>query len=155
MLIKKNCIPGYIWIIPLYQPSQAPSTSIRIFLNPQLFLSGFKNVHVHTYRIQIETYPKRIWIHFSTQDSSGNIGNRACVVKRAKFASCFALREPGNEVAILNTVYSSPDKKKIRIQCPHDSGFIAYSKICTLESGFKKFHILIPNSPDKRYCQLI
>ena len=112
MLIKKNCIPGYIWIIPLYQPSQAPSTSIRIFLNPQLFLSGFKNVHVHTYRIQIETYPKRIWIHFSTQDSSGNIGNRACVVKRAKFASCFALREPGNEVAILNTVYSSPDKKK-------------------------------------------
>ena len=29
----------------------------------------------------------RIRIHSRTQDSSGNMGNRACVVKRAKFAS--------------------------------------------------------------------
>ena len=27
---------------------QAPSTYIRIFLNPQLFPSGFKNVSIHT-----------------------------------------------------------------------------------------------------------
>ena len=41
-------------------------------------------------------------------------------MKRAKFASCSALREPGNEVTILNTVFTvrtgrdlvtSPDKK--------------------------------------------
>ena len=34
------------------------------------------------------------------------IGNRACVVKRAKFASCSALREPDNEVDILKTVFT-------------------------------------------------
>ena len=34
--------------------SKAPSTRIRIFLNPQLFLSGFKNFPVHTQRVQIE-----------------------------------------------------------------------------------------------------
>ena len=42
--------------------------------------------------IQIEFarphYPKRIRIHSSAQDFSANIGNRLCVVKRAKFASC-------------------------------------------------------------------
>ena len=43
---------------------------------------------------------------FGTQDSSGNIGNRTCVVKRAKFISCSALREPGNEVPVLKTVYT-------------------------------------------------
>ena len=31
-----------------------PSTRIWIFLNPQIFLSGFKNFHVHTQRIQTE-----------------------------------------------------------------------------------------------------
>ena len=30
-------------------PSQASSTRIQIFLNPPLFLSGFKTFHVHTY----------------------------------------------------------------------------------------------------------
>ena len=34
--------------------TKAASTRIRIFLNPQLFLSGFKNFPVHTRRIQIE-----------------------------------------------------------------------------------------------------
>ena len=33
---------------------KAPSTSIRIFLNPQLFLSGFKNFHFTRIRIQIK-----------------------------------------------------------------------------------------------------
>ena len=41
-----------------------------------------------------------------TQDSSGNIGNRTCVVKRAKFISCSALKEPGTEVPVLKTVYT-------------------------------------------------
>ena len=68
-------------------------------------------------------HPTRIRIHpYSTQDSSGNIGKRACV-----------------EVAILNTVFTV----KVGgggggIQRPNDSGFIAYSNISTLESGLKK-----------------
>ena len=81
-----------------------PHTRIRIFVIPQLFLCRLKKFHVHT-------YPTLIWIHSSTQDSSGNIGNRACVVKRTKFASCrmhlrAKERKPGNEVAILNTVFT-------------------------------------------------
>ena len=41
-----------------------------------------------------------------TQDSSGNIGNRTCFVKRAKFTSCPALSELGNEVPVLKTVHT-------------------------------------------------
>ena len=71
----------------------ALSTRIWIFLNPQLFLSDSKISTSTRIWIQIksarphvsDTY---IRIHSSTQDSSGNIGNRACVIKRAKFASC-------------------------------------------------------------------
>ena len=49
--------------------------------------SVFKsNLPVHTYPDSLLT------------GTPGNVGNRACVVKRAKFASCSALREPGNEV---------------------------------------------------------
>ena len=59
---------------------KAPSKRIRVFLNPQLFLSGLKNFHVHS-------YPTPIRIYSSTQDSCRNIGHRACV-----------------EVAILKTV---------------------------------------------------
>ena len=36
---------------------------------------------------------------------NANLGNRACFVKR-KFASYSAKREPGNQVAILNTVFT-------------------------------------------------
>ena len=69
--------------------SQAPSTRIRICLNPQLVLSGLKNFHVHTYPYSNQICPStRILIRSSTQDSSENIGNRACV-----------------EVAVLNTVF--------------------------------------------------
>ena len=53
---------------------KAPSTRIRIFLNPQLFLSGLKNFPVHTQRIQIEFARPHasdgIRIHSSTQGSS-------------------------------------------------------------------------------------
>ena len=41
----------------LYKPDTSlrpPSTRIWIFFNPQIFLSGFKNFHVHAQRIQIE-----------------------------------------------------------------------------------------------------
>jgi len=33
---------------PITVMTKAPSARIRIFLNPQLFLSGFKNFPVHT-----------------------------------------------------------------------------------------------------------
>ena len=53
---------------------KAPSTRIRIFFNPQLFLSGFKSFPVHTQRIEIEfACPHAsddIQIHCSTQGSS-------------------------------------------------------------------------------------
>ena len=38
--------------------------------------------------------------------------------------------------------------KNIRIYHPHDCGFIACSKISTLESGFKKLQIRMADSPD-------
>ena len=78
--------------------SQAPSTRIRIFLNPQLVLSGLKNFHVHTYPYSNRICPStRILIRSSTQDSSENIGNRACVV-----------------VAVLNTVIHG---KELGLSC--------------------------------------
>ena len=75
--------------------NKAPSTGIRIFLNPQLFLSGFKNFHVHTCPYLNSDFFFRIRIHSSTQDSSGNIGNRARVLKRTKLASCSVLCSGG------------------------------------------------------------
>ena len=71
---------------------EAPSThTYPDICDSATFSLSIKKFHVHT-------YPTLIWIHSSTQDSSGNIGNRACV-----------------EVAILNTgldLVTSPDNKK-------------------------------------------
>ena len=36
----------------------------------------------------------------------------------------------------------------IQTDRPHDSGFITYSKISSLESGFRKLRIRMPDSPD-------
>ena len=48
---------------------KAPSTSIRIFLNLQIFLCGFKNFPVHAYPCSNQICPStRIRIHSSTQD---------------------------------------------------------------------------------------
>ena len=60
--------------------------SLRIQKFPHPHLSVFKS------NLPVHTYPTRFWIHSSCQDSSGNIGNRACV-----------------EVAILNTVFTVKD----------------------------------------------
>ena len=50
---------------------QAPSTRIRIFLNPQVFLSGFKNSALHVSvlksNLPVHMYPSRMRIH-----STGN-----------------------------------------------------------------------------------
>ena len=51
--------------------AKAPSTRIRIFLNPQLFLSGYENIRVHTLcdhsvfisNSPVHTYPDSLRIH--------------------------------------------------------------------------------------------
>ena len=57
-----------------FLPFQSPFTRNRIFLNPQLFLSGFKNFSVHTQRIRIELACSHAFdgtrIHCSSQGSS-------------------------------------------------------------------------------------
>ena len=58
----------------------------RNILGPVHTYPDSKNFHVHTYPYSNRTCPNPTRIHSSTQDSSGNIGNRACI-----------------EVAILNT----------------------------------------------------
>ena len=71
-------VSRYFWIRNFFFPDSKISTSTRI-------------------RIQIKfarplVSRTRIQIHSSIQDSSGNIGNRTSVVKRAKFTSCSTLR---------------------------------------------------------------
>ena len=52
-------------------PCKAPSTRIRIFLNPQLFLSGYENIRVHTLcdrsafisNSPVHTYSESLRIH--------------------------------------------------------------------------------------------
>ena len=76
-------------------------TRVRIFLNPQIVLCRFTNFHVHMYpysnRVCPSTsirhvsgssgsYPDPDSLLYPRQDSSGNIGIRACVVKCAKYA---------------------------------------------------------------------
>ena len=57
--------------------AKTPSTRIRIFLNPQLFLSGYENICVHTLcdhsvfrsNSPVHMYPDNaLRIHSSTQD---------------------------------------------------------------------------------------
>ena len=57
--------------------------------NVSLRIQKFSRPHVSLFKsnLPVRTYPTRNRIHSTTQDSFGNIGNRACVVKRAKFAS--------------------------------------------------------------------
>ena len=79
-------------------------------------------------------YPTRIRILSSTQDSSRNIGNRACV-EVATLEYSIHGKESGS-ILLLHRI-----KKHIRIYHPQDSGFIAYSKISTLHSGLNKMQI--------------
>ena len=112
-----------LWQLNLPASLSPPSTFIWIFFNPPIFLCGFKNFKMN---LPVHMNPTRICIHSSTENSSGNIGNRACIVKCAKFASrsmaestqklkknakikvdsSAGKRENKNEVAILNTVFT-------------------------------------------------
>ena len=147
---------------------------IQIFLNPQK-----KNFHVCTYSyLPVHTYQTRIWIHSSTQDFSGNIGKKVCVVKRAKFACRIMAESAQKSFAKIklrltprrvkeitwergcHLEYSIHGKELGSILLSHrikkfwsrfsvhiyDSEFIADAKISTLNSGFKKFRILMPNT---------
>ena len=66
---------------------KAPSTRIRIFLNPELFLSGSKDFQSRPY----VTYSNRICpstcilIRSSIQDSSFTIVNQPCAIRRASW----------------------------------------------------------------------
>ena len=78
----------------------------RPYVYPDIFESATSSFQIqkfsrpHTYQSSNRIYPStRIRIHSSTQDSSGNIGNRACVVKHAKFASCSASH--GEELGLI------------------------------------------------------
>ena len=62
-------------VLKLPEPNRINQYSNKKFLNSNNFPDS---------KISTST---RIWIHSHTQDSSGNMGNRACVLKRAKFAS--------------------------------------------------------------------
>ena len=124
-------------------------------LNPPLFLSGFKNFHVHKYPHSNRIYPStRIRIHSSTQDSTGNIGNRACVVKRPNFASYLTLRESGNKLAILNTVFKV--KTWLDLVTSPDEKIFIYPDLANtrfrIHTAFKNFHsgerISIPDASD-------
>ena len=79
---------------------ESATFSFRIQKFPRPDVYAFKS------NLPFHTCPTRIPIQSTTQDSSGNIGNKTCVVMRAKFGSCSALREPGNEVDILITVFT-------------------------------------------------
>ena len=73
-----------LWQLNLPASLSPLSTCIWIFFNAPIFLCGFKNFKMN---LPVHTNPTRICIHSSTENSSGNIGNRACIVKCAKFAS--------------------------------------------------------------------
>ena len=70
--------------------TEASSSSIRIFLNPQLFLSRYKNFHVHT-STRIRICPStRIRIQSSTQGTTSSPG---------LFPQKIGGKSPGDEVA--------------------------------------------------------
>ena len=121
--------------------TKAPCTRIWIFLNPQLFLSEFKNFPVHTKRIQIESYG--IPIHSSTQASTAIKSLQSMCHKGrdrgGKLAHCAAIlvyclvRDWTRFCYVIGfkTIRIHPSTR-YRIHC----GFI----FSTLESGFKNIH---------------
>ena len=107
-LPKSGLARNILWPVNTYPDNfESETFSFRIQKFPRPHVSEFKS------NLPVHTKPTRIKIHASAQDSSGNIGNRACV-----------------KVAILNTVITvkngldlitSPDKKY-----PDLASFIAY-----------------------------
>ena len=125
-------------------PSPSSLLKLPILFYPELFLYGFKNFHVHIQipyvfklNVTVLTYPTRIRIHFSTQDSARNIGNRACVVKRSKFAFCTAFSRLKTGLDLV----TSPDKKypdlaSTRLRMHNGSLESWFKKVADLHSRF-------------------
>ena len=110
------------------------------FLNPQIFLSGFKDFHVHTQRIQIEL--SRPQVREITLISSAGLKSDLRLMRyfshhsSAKKKKLFADKTSHQALVAPVTTLSASNSS------------IAHSKISTLESGFKKVRIRMPDSPD-------
>ena len=114
---------------------ESSTFSFRIKKFPCPHVSVFKsNLSIHTYLTSIR-------IHSSTQDLFlweywQQSLRRGCHLEYSI---------PSKQLGSI--LLSHRIKQTIRIYRPHDSGFIAYSKISTLE--LKKLRIRMSNSPDK------
>ena len=118
---------------------KAPSTRIRIFFNPQLFLSGFKKFPVHTQRIQIEFARPHasdgIRIHSSTQGSSAlnflqSMRRRARQWRQWREICSVRPDTLFRHIGLLfgerlDTLFMSSDSKISGFTRPHVIGFVA------------------------------
>jgi len=141
--------------------TKVPSTRIRIFLNPQLFLSGFKNFPVHTLRIQIEFAPPHvpdgIQIHSSTQGSS-SLKCLQSMRRRARWWREICSVRPTHAFKLTGILAFCSVREwtrflRHRIRIYPDSPVHTLSDslriyFSTLESGFIFFPDSLSNSPD-------
>ena len=108
----RRCCAGIIGSVPLLRLycslvrshfcycSQAPSTRIRIFLNPQLFLSGYENIRVHTLcdhsvfisNSPVHTYPDSLRIHWGLTKLSHQALVRPGLTQYRRGRHCFPTR---------------------------------------------------------------
>ena len=80
--------------------TKAPSSRIRIFLNPQLFLSGYENIRVHTLcdhsvfisNSPVHTYPDSLRIHWGLTKLSHQSLVRPGLTQYRRGRHCFPTR---------------------------------------------------------------
>ena len=80
--------------------SKAPSTRIRIFLNPQLFLSGYENIRVHTLcdhsvfisNSPVHTYSDSLRIYCGLTKLSHQVLVRPGLTQNRRGRHCFPTR---------------------------------------------------------------
>ena len=126
--------------IVLIRELKAPSARIRIFLNPQLFLSGFKNFPVHTHAMVsgFTLVPKaplhqNVFTACAVERDSG--GKFAMFERHGVPPYCFIVRrETGHAFYVIRFEISGFNR-------PHVIGFVADLFFSTLESGFIFFRI--------------
>ena len=83
-----------------YHNIKAPFTRIRIFLNPQLFLSGYENIRVHTLcdhsvfisNSPVHTYPDSLRIHWGLTKLSHQALVRPGLTQYRRGRHCFPTR---------------------------------------------------------------
>ena len=120
----------------------APSTLILIFFNRSLFLSGFKNFHAYAYPFSNRICPStRIWIHSSTQDSSGNIGKQSMrrkVVKTWERGCHLEYSSDGKELGCILLRHRKKNKQTNK-QTKKKQPDLASTRF-RIHSVFKNFH---------------